>query len=243
MRLQRPLLFVDLETTGTNISTDRVLQVAAIKLHPNGDRAHYERRLNPTIDISPEATAIHGLTAADVVDCPTFADICDELAAFIAGCDFAGFNSNQFDIPLLANEFARCNRRLDLSDRLCVDVSAIYRHYEKRTLAAAYQFYCGKELTNAHDAAADIAATVEVLQGQIERYGLEPDVASLAAYAKQPPIDPSGKIAKNDDGALVLTFGKHAGKPLEQIDRSYLEWMLSGEFAPTTKQLLKKFLG
>lgn len=242
LNLQRPLVAIDLETTGVSVNTDRILQIAAIRLNPTGDRDVLNYRLNPTIPIPESASAIHSITDADVADCPTFADIAAELLDFIGDSDLAGFNSNNFDIPLLANEFARCGLWLDLSNRQCVDASAIYRRHEPRTLAAAYQFYCGKELTSAHDAMADITATVEVLQGQIERYGLEPDVAALAEYGKQPPIDPAGKIARTDDGRLVLTFGKHAGKPLEQVDRSYLEWMLDGDFAPTTKQLIRSVL-
>ncbi len=243
MRLERDLIFFDIESTGLNPNVDRIIQLAAIKFTAQGAEVEMNCRLNPTIPISESASAVHGIKDEDVAGLRTFADVADFLMRFFEGCDLAGFNSNQFDIPLLANEFARCGLWLDLSGRKCIDASAIFRAHERRTLAAAYEFYCGKTLENAHDAMADITATVEVLQGQIERYGLEPDVAALAEYGKQPAIDPSGKIALNEYGYEVLTFGKHAGKALTEVaeqDLGYLQWILNGEFAETTKMLIRR---
>ncbi len=245
LHLTRPLIVFDLETTGTNPATDRIVQIAAVKLLPGGGKDIVQNKINPTIPIPESATAIHGVSDADVADCMTFEAIAPLLYEFLEGCDLAGFNSNSFDIPLLANEFARCGYHLDLSEVRCVDASAIFRAFERRTLAAAYEFYCGKTLEGAHDALVDVQATVEVLQGQIERYGLTPDVESLSQYGKQPALDPAGKIALNEDGAMVLTFGKYQGSPLEAIaatDRKYLDWMLAGEFAETTKVLIRRSL-
>ncbi len=245
LQLTRPLVFLDLETTGTNPATDRIVQIAAVKLLPSGQTTQKCQHLNPTIPIPESASAVHGITDDVVAGCPTFADIAGSLYASFTGCDLAGFNSNSFDIPLLANEFARAGYHLDLSDVRCVDASAIFRAFERRTLAAAYEFYCGKTLEGAHDALVDVEATVEVLQGQIERYGLTPDIETLSQYGKQPPIDPAGKIALNEDGAMVLTFGKYQGSSLDFVaitDRAYLDWMLAGEFAETTKALIRRSL-
>ncbi len=244
LKLTRPLIFFDLETTGTNPATDRIVQIAAIRIYPDRQKDVFHRRINPTIPIPESTSAVHGITDDDVADCPTFADMAYSLYAFIQGRDLAGFNSNAFDIPLLANEFARAGYHLDLSEVRCVDASAIFRAFERRTLAAAYEFYCGKTLEGAHDALVDVQATIEVLQGQIERYGLTPDVESLSQFGKQPALDPSGKIALNEHGYPVLTFGKYAGKALTEIadeDIGYLQWMLSGEFAETTKSLIRKY--
>lgn len=242
--LVRPIVFFDLETTGLDANSDRIVQIAAVKLLPNGQKVEGNQRLNPTIPIPVEATAVHGISNADVADCPTFSDRAIAIHNFFNGCDLAGFNANGFDIPLLANEFARAGLYLDLTEVRCVDASAIFRAFERRTLEAAYQFYCGKTLEGAHNAMVDVRATIEVLQGQIHRYGLEPDVVSLAQYAKQPAIDPSGKVALNEAGQLVLTFGKYQGQTLESVAQEnpgYLDWMLDGSFAETTKILIRRF--
>lgn len=245
LRLTRPLIVFDCETTGVDIARDRVVQIAAVKMLPGGQTVTGNKRLNPTIPIPDSASAVHGITDADVADCPTFQDRAAYFYNLFTGCDLAGFNSNSFDIPLLANEFARAGYHLDLSQVRCIDACSIFHAFEKRDLAAAYEFYCGKTIEGAHDALVDVQATVEVLQGQIERYGLTPDIETLSQYGKQPALDPAGKIALNDDGAMVLTFGKYQGSPLEAIamtDRKYLEWMLNGEFAETTKALIRKVL-
>lgn len=245
LHLTRPLIVFDCETTGVDIARDRIVQIAAIRIYPDGQKDICHRRINPTIPIPESASAVHGITDADVADCPTFQDRAAYFYNFFSGCDLAGFNSNNFDIPLLANEFARAGYHLDLSEVRCVDACAIFHAFEKRDLAAAYEFYCGKTLEGAHDALVDVQATVEVLQGQIERYGLTPDVEPLSQYGKQPALDPAGKIALNQDGAMVLAFGKYQGSPLEAIamtDRKYLDWILAGEFAETTKALIRKVL-
>ena len=170
LNLANPIVFFDLETTGVNISKDRIVEISILKVSPNGKEESKTRRINPGIPIPPEATAIHGIGDEDVKDCPTFKEVAKSLAAQIEGCDLAGFNSNRFDIPLLAEEFLRADVNIDLTKRKFVDVQTIFHKMEQRTLSAAYKFYCDKNLEDAHSAAADTVATYEVLKAQLDRY-------------------------------------------------------------------------
>ena len=180
IQLQRPIVFFDLETTGINVAKDRIVEISAVKVHPNGDQEIKTRKINPTIPISEEAFKVHGISNADVADCPTFKEIAKSLSIWMAGCDFAGYNSTKFDIPLLAEEFLRAGVEFDFRKRKLVDVQNIFHKMEQRTLSAAYKFYCNKELKNAHSAEADTLATYEILMSQLDKYEeLKNDVAFL----------------------------------------------------------------
>ena len=184
LNLRNPLVFFDLETTGINIVKDRIVEISYVKVFPNGKEETKTRRINPGMPIPPESTAIHGITDEDVKDCPTFKEIAKSLATQIEGCDLAGYNSNRFDIPMLAEEFLRAGVDIDLTRRKFIDVQTIFHKMEQRTLSAAYKFYCNKSLENAHTAEADTLATYEVLKAQLDRYpDLKNDVAFLSQYS------------------------------------------------------------
>ena len=185
LNLKNPIVFFDLETTGINIVKDRIVEISFVKVHPNGKEESKTRRINPEMPIPPESTAIHGITDEDVKDCPTFKEIAKSLAAQIEGCDLAGYNSNRFDIPLLAEEFLRAGVDIDLNKRKFVDVQTIFHKMEQRTLSAAYKFYCDKSLENAHTAEADTMATYEILKAQLDRYpdDLQNDIDFLSKYS------------------------------------------------------------
>ena len=185
LNLKKPIVFFDLETTGINIVKDRIVEISFVKVHPNGKEESKTRRINPEMPIPPESTAIHGITDEDVKDCPTFKEIAKSLAAQIEGCDLAGYNSNRFDIPLLAEEFLRAGVDIDLNKRKFVDVQTIFHKMEQRTLSAAYKFYCDKSLENAHTAEADTMATYEILKAQLDRYpdDLQNDIDFLSKYS------------------------------------------------------------
>lgn len=254
--LKRPLVFFDLETTGIRVESDRIVQLAAVKWHPDGRQESINEYLNPTIPIPAETTAIHGITDEDVADCPTFAERAPTYAAFLSGCDLAGFNSNRFDIPLLANEFLRVGHELDL-DCHCIDVCQIFHAMEPRDLSAAYRLYCGEDLTDAHNAMADVKATIAVLVGQLQHYAEQPhppgrpelrlagDVESLSAFCRHPGPDPSRKLALDDQGFLVINFGQYRQRrvlDLAREDPGYLDWMLRKDFPDRTKQLIRQVL-
>ena len=254
--LKRPLVFFDLETTGLNVESDRIVQLAAVKWHPDGRQESINEYLNPTIPIPADASAIHGITDADVADCPTFKDRASTYAAFFSDCDLAGFNSNRFDIPLLANEFQRFDLEMDL-DCHCIDVCQIFHVMEPRDLAAAHRLYCGEELVDAHDAMVDVKATMAVLVGQLQHYAERPhppgrpdlrlaaDIESLSTLCRHPGPDPSRKLALDDQGCLVINFGQYRQRRVADIareDRGYLDWMLRKRFAERTKQLIRQVL-
>ncbi len=244
LNLKNPLLFFDIESTGLSISNDRIVEISVLKVLPNGDQELKTRRLNPTIPISPEATAIHGIKDEDVVDCPTFKEIAKSLANYMSGCDFAGYNSTRFDIPMLAEEFLRAGVDFNFRKRKLIDVQNIFHKMEQRTLSAAYKFYCNKNLENAHSAEADTIATFEVLEAQLDKYNdvLENDVKFLADFSsKTKLLDYAGRIILNDKEEAVFNFGKYKGKTVESVfsaDPSYYSWMMNGDFSLDTKQII-----
>lgn len=244
LNLKNPLLFFDIESTGLNVATDRIVEICAVKVMPNGDEEVKTRRINPTIPISPEAQAIHGISNEDVKDCPTFREIAKSLAKWMEGCDFAGYNSIKFDIPMLAEEFLRAGIDFDFRKRNLVDVQNIFHKMEQRTLSAAYKFYCQKDLENAHSAEADTLATYEILKSQLDRYPdkLQNDVKMLAEFSTRSRlVDYAGRIALNDKDVPIFNFGKHKGKPVEEVFRtepSYYSWMMNGDFTLDTKKVI-----
>ena len=243
LNLKNPLVFFDLETTGINIVKDRIVEISLVKVYPNGKEEVKTRRINPEMHIPEESTAIHGITDEDVKDCPTFKEIAKSLAALIEGCDLAGFNSNRFDIPLLAEEFLRVGVDVDLNKRKFVDVQTIFHKMEQRTLGAAYKFYCNKSLENAHTAEADTMATYEVLKAQLDRYPeLENDVNFLSHYSSfTNNVDFAGRMVYNDKGQEMINFGKYKGRLVEDVlknDPGYYSWMMNGDFPLNTKKIL-----
>jgi DNA polymerase-3 subunit epsilon len=243
INVKNPLVFIDLETTGIDVINDRIVEISAVKIMPNGKREVKTRRINPTIPIPAEATAVHGITNDDVMDEPTFKEIAKSLAQFMEGCDMAGFNSNRFDFPLLAEEFLRADVDFDFRKRKFIDVQTIFHKMEKRTLEAAYKFYCNKELVGAHGAEVDAIATFEVLKAQLDRYSeLQNDVDFLADFSTHNQnVDFAGRIIYDENGKEIFNFGKHKGKSVEEIfekESSYYAWMMNGDFPLYTKKIL-----
>lgn len=244
LNLTNPLVFFDLETTGVNISTDRIVELCYIKVYPNGNEESKSMRINPEMHIPETSSAVHGIYDEDVTDCPTFKEIARNLAHTIEGCDLAGFNSNRFDIPLLVEEFLRAGVDIDLTRRKFIDVQNIFHKMERRTLSAAYQFYCGKELEDAHTAMADTQATYEVLKAQLDRYAgeLQNDVKFLADFSRMSNnVDFAGRMVYDENNVEVFNFGKYKGKPVAEvlrIDPGYYSWIMQGDFARNTKQIL-----
>ncbi|RHP64169.1 3'-5' exonuclease [Bacteroides sp. OF04-15BH] len=244
LNLKNPLVFFDLETTGINIATDRIVELCYIKVYPNGNEESKSMRINPEMHIPEASSAIHGIYDEDVKDCPTFKQVARELANAIEGCDLAGFNSNRFDIPMLAEEFLRAEVDFDLTRRKFIDVQNIYHKLEKRTLSAAYKFYCGKDLENAHSALADTQATYEVLQAQLDKYPneLQNDMQFLADFSRMSNnVDFAGRIVYNEQGVEVFNFGKYKGMPVTEVlqkDSGYYGWVMQGDFTRNTKQVL-----
>lgn len=247
LSLVRPLAIFDLETTGINITSDRIVEIAIIKVYPDGTEEKYCKRVNPLMPIPIEISAIHGIYDADVVNEPTFDQLATEIEQFIGDADLAGYNSNKFDIPVLAEELMRAGSEFDISKRRFVDVQNIFHKMEQRTLAAAYQFYCKKTIENAHNALYDAEATWEVLKAQIERYQeLTNDVDFLSDFSKGNNfnlLDFAGRLAINEKGEAVYNFGKHRGKTIKevsQIEPGYYGWMLDADFPLYTKQCLRR---
>lgn len=243
LNLKRPIVFFDLETTGVDTAKDRIVEISMIKIMPDGTEIPKTRRLNPEMPIPPEATAVHGITNEDVKDEATFAQIAKSLAQFIQGCDFGGFNSNRFDLPVLVEEFLRAGVDVDLKHRRFIDVQNIFHKMEQRTLVAAYKFYCDKNLEDAHSAEADTRATYEVLKAQIERYGeLQNDVDFLAEFSSRgETADYAGRILYNEKGEEVFGFGKYKGRSVAEVFRtepSYYDWMMNGDFPLYTKKVI-----
>jgi len=243
LNLKKPLVILDLETTGVSIASDRIVEFSALKVSPGDAEEWLTLRINPGIPISPEATSVHGITDADVANEPSFKDVARRIASFIEGCDLAGFNSMRFDIPILCEEFLRVNVDFNPARHRYVDVQVIFHKKEQRTLSAAYKFYCKMELENAHSAKADTAATYEILKAQLDRYpDLENDIEKLSSFsAYNNNADLAGRIVFNDEGTEVFNFGKHKGKPVEQVFRqepSYYSWMMNGDFPLNTKQVI-----
>lgn len=243
LNLRKPLVILDLETTGVSITSDRIVEISAMKVGPAVGEEWLTMRLNPGIPISAEATRIHGITDADVANEPHFKDVAKRIASFLEGCDLAGFNSMKFDIPILCEEFLRVNVDFDPARHRYVDVQVIFHKKEQRTLSAAYKFYCDRELENAHSAKADAAATYEILKAQLDRYpDLENDIEKLSSFsAFNNNADLAGRIVFNEQGIEVFNFGKHKGKTVVQVfkeEPSYFSWMMNGDFPLNTKQVL-----
>lgn len=246
LNLKRPIIFFDLETTGLDIAKDRIVELCYIRVEPNGNEEARSMRINPEMHIPEVASSVHGITDDDVKDCPTFADVAPQLAATFEGCDLAGFNSNRFDLPLLAEEFMKAGVNIDLSHVQAIDVQNIYHKLEKRTLAAAYKFYCGRDLENAHSALADTQATYEVLQAQLDHYpnDLQNDVDFLAEFSRMNRnIDFAGRFVYDESGKELINFGKYKGKAIKDVlsrDPGYYSWIMQGDFTLNTKQVLTK---
>jgi DNA polymerase III subunit epsilon len=243
LNLKRPIAFFDLETTGLNVTTDRIVEISILKISPDGHEESKTMRINPTIPIDPKAIAIHGITDEDVKDAPTFTDIARSLAKDLEGCDLAGYNSNKFDIPLLAEEFIRADVDFDMKKRRFIDVQVIFHKMEQRTLTAALKFYCDKNLENAHSAEADTRATYDVLLAQMERYEeLSRDVEQLSEFSAQTKnADFAGRIVYDENNVEVFNFGKHKGVPVEKVfekEPGYYNWMMNSDFPLYTKKVL-----
>jgi len=256
LNLKRPLAFFDLEATGVNVGADRIVEIAILKVMPDGSEQLKTMRIHPEMPIPLASSLIHGIYDEDIVNAPKFKDVAAEIADFIADADLAGYNSNKFDIPMLLEEFLRAGIDFDMAERKTVDVQNIFHQMEQRTLKAAYKFYCGAEIVNAHNAEADIKATYEVLKAQLERYKDQPfedkdgntsipvvnDVDALHAFTNiHQPVDFAGRMVYNENGEEVINFGKHKGKTVEQvfdIEPSYYAWMKQGDFPLYTKKKL-----
>jgi DNA polymerase-3 subunit epsilon len=256
LNLKNPLIFLDLETTGINIVTDRIVEIALLKINRDGSEESRELRINPEMPIPAYASKIHGIYDEDVKDAPTFREVARSLAQFIEGCDLAGFNSNRFDIPLLAEEFLRVDVDIDLKRKKFIDVQAIFHKMEKRTLAAAFKFYCHQELDGAHSAMADTRATYDVLKAQLDVYQdaeyedpqgrvskpIVNDVEALCNFSSYDRnVDFVGRIVYDDNGVEIFNFGKNKGMPVEKVLREqpgYFGWIINGEFPLHTKKVL-----
>jgi DNA polymerase III subunit epsilon len=256
LNLKRPLALIDLETTGVNPGSDRIVEISVLKVFPGGEKITKTKRINPTIPIPIQSSEIHGIYDNDVKDCPTFKAIAKDLEKFLENCDLAGYNSNRFDIPLLVEEFLRAGIDFEVKNRKLIDVQNIFHFMEQRTLVAAYRFYCNKELENAHSAEADILATFEVLEAQIKKYeGVEVldkkgnkylpvqnDINALhEVSSRNDCVDLAGRIIYNEKGIEVFSFGKHKDKSVEEIfkkEPSYYQWMMDGDFPLYTKKVI-----
>ncbi|MBS1490592.1 MAG: 3'-5' exonuclease [Bacteroidetes bacterium] len=255
LSLKIPLCFFDLEATGINISRDRIIEIAVIKVMPNGETIHKTNLINPTIPIPAESTAIHGIKDADVKNKPTFKEVAKDYARFMEGCDLAGFNILKFDVPMLVEEFLRADVEFDYHRKKIIDSQRIFHLMEKRNLASAYRFYCQKEMTNAHSAEYDTQTTMEVLMSQIEKYDghtvtdalenkigvIRNDMESLSKLVSDDLVDLAGRMIKNQKGDIIFNFGKHKNKMVNQVfkeEPAYYDWMMNGDFPLDTKRKL-----
>lgn len=246
LNLKTPIIFFDLETTGVDVSKDRIVEICYIKVWPNGNESSRTMRINPGMHIPEQSSAVHGIYDADVADCPTFKEVAQDIANDFMGCDIAGFNSNRFDLPMLAEEFLRAQVDIDLTRHRAIDVQVIYHKLEQRTLSAAYKFYCGAELVNAHSALADTQATYEILKAQLDHY---PDVlvndmdflSQFSSFTRN--VDFAGRMVYDDNGNELFNFGKYKGERVDVIlqrDPGYYAWMMNGDFPLNTKQALTR---
>lgn len=243
LQLKRPICFFDLETTGVNVVKDRIVEISILKVYPDGERESRTWLVNPTIPIPKSSSEIHGITDDKVVDKPTFKELAHRVHEMIKDSDLAGYNSNKFDIPLLAEEFLRADVDFEMNKRIAVDVQNIFHRMEQRTLSAAYQFYCGKNLDNAHSAEADVTATYEVLKAQLDKYAdLENDMNWLSEFSnRQRVVDFAGFIAYNDKDEEIFTFGKYKNQLVLDVfskDPGYYGWILNSDFPLYTKKIL-----
>lgn len=246
LALNRPIIFFDLETTGTDHAKDRIVEIAMVKLKNDGTRDNYVKRLNPGMPIPAESSAIHGIYDHDVKDAPTFKQIAHGLYEWMKHCDLGGYNSAKFDIPLLAEEFLRAGINVDFTERHMIDVQQIFFKMESRSLSAAYNFYCNKHLENAHSAEADVLATIEVLEAQLDRYeDLQNEVKALHVFTSGDQyVDYARRIVVKD-GHPVFNFGKHKGRKVEEIfniEPQYYDWMMQADFPLHTKQKISEIL-
>ena len=246
LQLKRPLVFFDIESTGLSPEKDRIVEISLIKVYPDGHEEVRTRRINPERHIPEESTAVHGITDDDVRDCPTFRQVAKSLASMIQGCDIAGYNSNRFDVPLLGEEFIRAGVEVDFSRCRFIDVQTIFHKMERRTLEAAYKFYCDKDLTEAHSAEADTRATLEVLKAQLDRYpeDLQNDVEFLSSFTtQQRNLDLAGRFVYNEKDEVVINFGKHKGVSVAEVlkkEPGYYDWVMKADFPEDTKQHLTR---
>ncbi len=243
LNLKKPIVFFDLETTGINIASDRIVEISILKVFPNGNKESKTWLVNPEMEIPKEAADIHGITNEKVVTEPTFNELAKQVSDMIKGCDLAGFNSNRFDIPLLAEEMLRANVDFDMKNRVAVDVQVIFHKKEQRTLGAGYKFYCDKELENAHSAEADTLATYEILLAQLEKYDdLENDIIALSEYSTHNKrADFAGFIMFDEEGDEIFTFGKYKKQKVATIlekDQGYYGWIQKSDFPLYTKKVL-----
>ena len=246
LQLTRPLVFIDLETTGTNLSTDRIVEVAIIKIFPDGTKAVKQKLINPQMPIHKGNSDIHGITDDKIKDAPTFKQVANELKQFIDDSDFSGYNSNRFDIPLLMEEFLRAGLDIDMTSRRMLDVQHIFHMMEKRTLGAAYKFYCEKELNDAHSAEADATATWEILEAQLNRYQhLGNTLDTILQFTGEEKFVDFARRFIMDNNVEVFNFGKHKGRPVSEVlkaEPQYYDWMMKGDFPLHTKQKLTEIL-
>lgn len=243
LKLNRPICFFDLETTGVDVAKDRIVEVSIFKLYPNGNKESKTWLVNPTIPIPPQTTAVHGITNEKVANEPTFRELASQIHNMIKDSDLAGFNSDRFDIPLLAEELLRAEVDFDMKNRVSVDIQTIFHKKEERTLSAAMKFYCGKSLENAHSAEADTMATYEILKAQLDRYpDLENDMKSLSEFTtRKKSVDFAGFIALNNEGKEIFTFGKNKGQLVEDVlekEPGYYGWIQGADFPLYTKKVL-----
>ncbi|WP_438973270.1 exonuclease domain-containing protein [Polaribacter sp.] len=245
LNLTKPIVFFDLETTGVNIATDRIVEISILKVFPNGNKESKTWLVNPEIEIPRGATEVHGITNEKVVTEPTFKELAPNVNDIISGCDLAGFNSNRFDIPLLAEELMRAGYDFDMQNREAIDVQVIFHKKEQRTLGAGYQFYCGKELEGAHGAEADTNATYEILLAQVDKYDdIGNTVAALSAYSTHGKrADFAGFILMNDEDEEIFSFGKYKGRTVTEVlleNPGYFNWIQNADFPLYTKKVLKQ---
>ncbi|MEO6638782.1 MAG: 3'-5' exonuclease [Ginsengibacter sp.] len=244
--LQRPLVFIDLETTGTNLATDRIVEVAIVKVSPDGTKQVKHKIVNPQMPIPKGSSEIHGITDDKVKDAPTFKEVANELKQFIDNADLSGYNSNRFDIPLLMEEFLRAGIAFDMTSRRMLDVQHIFHMMEKRTLGAAYKFYCEKELIDAHSAEADATATWEILEAQLTRYNhLGETLDTILQFTGEEQVVDFARRFIMENEVEVFNFGKHKGRPVCDVlkaEPQYYDWMMKGDFPLHTKQKLTEIL-
>ncbi len=256
INLTKPLAFFDLETTGINIGTDRIVEISIVRVNIDNSTDILTKRVNPTIPIPYFASKVHGIFDKDVADCPTFKELAPQFAQFLTNCDLAGFNSNKFDVPILVEEFMRAEIDFDLRNKRLVDVQNIFHQMEPRNLSAAYKFYCDKKLENAHSAEADTVATYEIFKAQLERYKdteledekgtkykpVQNDISLISAFTtRSKTADLAGRILFNDKGEEIFNFGKHKDKTVKEVfekEPSYYNWMMSGDFPLYTKKII-----
>jgi len=244
LQLTKPLAFIDLETTGTNLGVDRIVEIAVVKILPDGNRSIKRKLINPGIPIPKSSVDVHGITEEMVKDAPTFKQVAHELKQMLDGCDIAGYNSNRFDIPMLMEEFLRAEVDFEMKGRRLIDVQHIFHRMEQRTLGAAYKFYCNKILEGAHGAEVDASATHEILIAQIERYAeLGNTIDSILKIIGEEVIVDFARRFSMDNGIEVFNFGKHKGRPVSDVlkaEPQYYDWMMKGDFPLHTKIKLRE---